>query len=67
MDEEWERVEDEGEYLCPQCGEGIVIPLDASAGAYQEYLEDCPVCCNPILVSVHFDRSGEASVTVRAE
>jgi hypothetical protein len=45
---------DEGNYVCPTCGEQIVIPLDRSAGADQQYGEDCPVCCNPILIHVEF-------------
>lgn len=44
----------EGAYVCPTCGERIVIPLDRSAGAEQAYGEDCPVCCNPNLIHVAF-------------
>ena len=45
---------DEGSYVCPTCGESIVVPLDPSAGAEQHYVEDCPVCCNPNVVHVEF-------------
>jgi hypothetical protein len=45
---------DEGSYVCPTCGESIVIPLDRTGGAEQEYVEDCPVCCNPNVVHVEF-------------
>jgi hypothetical protein len=45
---------DEGSYVCPTCGEQIVIPLDRSAGDEQSYGEDCPVCCNPLLIHVEF-------------
>ena len=45
---------DEGAYVCPACGEQIVIPLDISAGSEQEYVEDCPVCCNPNVIHVEF-------------
>lgn len=48
------RSNDEGAYICPSCGEQIVIPLDRSAGADQEYVEDCPVCCNPNVIHVEF-------------
>ncbi|HZZ43243.1 MAG TPA: CPXCG motif-containing cysteine-rich protein [Tepidisphaeraceae bacterium] len=48
------RDRDEGAYICPTCGERIVIPLDASGGREQEYVEDCPVCCNPNVVHVEF-------------
>ena len=48
------RSRDEGGYVCPTCGEHIVIPLDQSAGADQQYVEDCPVCCNPNVVHVEY-------------
>jgi hypothetical protein len=51
---------DEGSYVCPTCGEQIVIPLDRSGGAEQEYVEDCPVCCNPNVVHVEFLSGGES-------
>jgi hypothetical protein len=46
------RSADEGGYVCPTCGEQIVIPLDRSAGLEQQYVEDCPICCNPNVVHV---------------
>ena len=48
------RSADEGSYICPTCGERIVIPLDRSGGGEQRYVEDCPVCCNPNFVHVEF-------------
>lgn len=44
----------EGTYTCDSCGEEIVIPLDPSEGQSQEYVEDCPVCCNPNVVRVEW-------------
>jgi len=29
-----------------------VIPIDLSAGAEQDYVEDCPVCCRPNRIRV---------------
>ena len=57
---------EEASYVCDGCGEEIVIPLDASAGRRQEYVEDCPVCCraNVIHVRIEDDR---ASVWARPE
>jgi transcription elongation factor Elf1 len=54
------RDRDEGTYVCPTCGESVVIPLDLSAGAEQRYVEDCPVCCNPNVVHVELFEGGEA-------
>ena len=45
---------DEGAYTCPTCGERIVIPVDRSGGDNQQYVEDCPVCCNPNVIHVEF-------------
>jgi hypothetical protein len=58
---------DEGIYICPHCGEEIVVTLDPSAGREQRYTEDCPVCCNPNVVAVNFDEDGEASVSAEPE
>ncbi|HET7593172.1 MAG TPA: CPXCG motif-containing cysteine-rich protein [Rhodanobacteraceae bacterium] len=46
---------------CPYCGESVELIVDSSAGS-AAYIEDCPVCCRPMQVTVEVD--GEA-VTVR--
>lgn len=46
---------DEATYTCDSCGEEIVVPIDASAGEDQEYVEDCPVCCCPNVIHVQLD------------
>jgi hypothetical protein len=51
---------DEGSYVCPTCGEQIIIPLDSTGGTEQQYGEDCPVCCNPNLIHVEFFGADEA-------
>ena len=53
------RAPDEGSYVCPSCGEQIVIPLDRSGGDEQRYVEDCPVCCHPNVIQVEFFKDGE--------
>lgn len=60
-------VEAEASYVCDSCGEEIVIPVDASAGEQQEYVEDCPVCCCPNVICVDFDEQGTARVDARRE
>jgi predicted RNA-binding Zn-ribbon protein involved in translation (DUF1610 family) len=61
--------DDEGDaYVCPNCGETVVIPLDPSAGVEQQYVEDCPVCCSPNVIHVEFSETGEpARVWAEAE
>ena len=53
-------MDQEASYVCDACGEEIVIPIDLSAGASQEYVEDCPVCCRPNVVHLEIDETGEA-------
>lgn len=61
------RTESDGRYTCPSCGEEIVVPVDASAGEEQEYVEDCPVCCAPVQLSVRVEPDGEITVVARSE
>ena len=61
------RLTDEASYVCGSCGETIVVPIDPSAGASQQYVEDCPVCCSANEVFVDFDDQGIARVTSRLE
>lgn len=52
-------MDDSAQYICDSCGEEIVIPVDATQGESQQYWEDCPVCCNPNLISVEIEEDGE--------
>lgn len=36
-------------FRCPCCGEAISVLLDMSVAA-QEYVEDCEVCCRPLVI-----------------
>ena len=58
---------DEATYFCGACGEEIVIPLDLTAGASQEYVEDCPVCCAPMEVFVKSKPGEIISISVTAD
>ncbi len=37
-------------FACPYCAEPITVLLDPTVPS-QEYIEDCEVCCNPILIA----------------
>lgn len=41
-------------FQCPYCFEEISMLVDPSVRR-QEYVEDCEVCCNPILVQVEIE------------
>jgi hypothetical protein len=43
---------------CPYCGAGFTIVIDRSAGS-QRYIEDCAVCCRPVLFDIGIDVDGD--------
>lgn len=51
---------------CPYCGESIAVAVDDSAGD-QQYIEDCQVCCRPILIRATVDADGASHVTASSE
>ena len=51
---------------CPYCGERIEIVVDTSADE-GDYVEDCEVCCRPLVIALTTDDSGDTRVTVRTE
>ena len=42
---------------CPYCGQQFEISVDCSAGG-QQYVEDCPVCCQPADITTQVDMDG---------
>ena len=57
----------EAGYVCADCGEEIVVPIDPSAGRSQSYVEDCPVCCRPQRIVVEVEDDGSARAWAEAE
>lgn len=51
---------------CPYCWEHIEIVVDCTI-TEQEYVEDCSVCCSPIVVSVVAPGDGDVQIEARAE
>lgn len=51
---------------CPYCWEMIEITLDCSVPS-QEYVEDCEVCCQPIVIQVNISEKSSPDVTVKRE
>ncbi len=43
---------------CPYCGELIELVIDCSVPE-QQYIEDCSVCCRPIVVNAMCDGEDE--------
>ena len=52
---------------CPYCGESFTTLVDLSAGD-QEYIEDCQICCRPIVFDILTDSmTGDAQIHLRTE
>lgn len=51
---------------CPYCGETITLLVDCSEPA-QCYVEDCHVCCQPILLDVQVEDEDSVFVTAMQE
>lgn len=60
-------MQEDATYVCDFCGEEIVVPIDPTAGSRQQYVEDCPVCCNPNVIVVEIDEGGDMRVWGQAE
>ena len=57
---------DEESIGCPYCGECITVLLNSDEVGH-EYIEDCQVCCRPIVFNVQEGGGGGLVVMVRAE
>lgn len=54
------------EIECPHCGERFTTFLDLSQGN-TEYLEDCQVCCKPIMIQVQVEDLENEDYSVSVE
>ena len=59
------RIE-ETEISCPYCGEQISVLIDGSIEG-QRYVEDCEVCCRPIVLTYAVVDDQEIHVTAQRE
>ena len=51
---------------CPWCGEVNHTFFDLSAGN-QSYVEDCQVCCRPMILRYQIDSDGQVEVSSERE
>jgi hypothetical protein len=51
---------------CPYCWQSIQVLIDCSVEA-QEYIEDCQVCCRPIVFDVLVDDGGSPTVNLSSD
>ncbi len=54
-------MEIEATYICSYCLQINDIVVDGSAGEYQEYVEDCQICCRPNKLVIELDASRETA------
>jgi hypothetical protein len=55
-------LESDAAYTCPSCFEENYVAVDPSGGRRQEFVEDCPVCCRPLVFKAEIDRDGDALI-----
>lgn len=61
-------LESDATYTCPSCGETNAVGVDPTAGRRQTLIEDCPVCCRPLVFGIVVDADGDVLVeTVERE
>jgi len=57
----------ESSYIqCPFCWENFEVIVDCSVES-QEYVEDCEVCCRPIVMKVEISHEGLPHIEVSRE
>jgi hypothetical protein len=55
-------LESDAAYTCPSCFEENYVAVDPSGGRRQQFVEDCPVCCRPLVFVAVIDRDGDALI-----
>lgn len=60
------QAEQEVFFMCPYCWTKISMVFDASSGTRQ-YIEDCEVCCKPIVVRFFVDTEGSVVADAHKE
>lgn len=51
---------------CPYCGERVSVLVDTSV-TQQRYVEDCEVCCRPMVLAVSADADARVLVEASTE
>ena len=52
--------------MCPYCGEPFILLVDPSVEK-QSYIEDCEICCRPIIVNVQVFDEDTISIDLKQE
>jgi len=54
-------------FLCPYCGGSNDLLVDISEGTNQEFVVDCEVCCDPVVVRLKLQGELVASLDIERE
>ena len=66
---DWNRLHQQ-QVVCSYCSEAMTLLVDLSMladSSEMSYVEDCQVCCQPMLVKAAIDHQGELSVEVQRD
>jgi len=51
---------------CPYCCQFIELSVDCSI-SFQNYIEDCQICCSPIQLHIEIDPEQNVTIDARME
>jgi hypothetical protein len=54
------------EFACPYCLQANDIAVDCSCDIGQQLIQDCRVCCSPIVIHV-FEWDGDIQLDIRTD
>ena len=57
---------DQAQIRCPHCGERIDIQVHIGSDD-EDYVEDCSVCCRPIMLHISRDENGVPTVSASSD
>ena len=60
------NIEQDAKIICPYCSSEFTLLIDISGGE-QTLVEDCEVCCQPVVLSLHIDNGTLVSCDARRE
>ncbi|MFN9369377.1 MAG: CPXCG motif-containing cysteine-rich protein [Planctomycetia bacterium] len=49
--------------FCDACNQEVFLPIDVSAGAHQDFVEECPVCGSPMVLRARIGSLPTSSTT----
>lgn len=61
-----DHFQSEQQIHCPYCGEALIVLIDPSV-PQQEYIEDCQVCCRPMVLQIDCSDPEWIMVEARSE